>query len=440
MTRYPKGGKGKKWTLLELKAIPREWHGDSLSDGDGLSGEVRVADDGTVSVRFKYAFKWAAKVNWHQCGTWPTAALDSIRRQRDEARLLLKDGVNPNDKKKAQKIQAQAEIEATIARAKEEEQQNLTFADMYHAWIQDGVSRKDGNAEIRRSFDKDILPAVATKRVAEITEHDLRALLRKMIARKVNRLAVRAYNDLVQMFAWSEKRRPWRQLLIEGNPMDLVEVAKIVPANYDLRGERSRVLSPDELRELRDIFTEMESNYEAASAGSKHRAQHPFKEESQIAICICLATLCRIGELLMAQWEDVDLDLGVWEIPQENVKGTATEQNAHLVALSPFALSQFKALHALTGRLPLLLPVPKRSPQPRMREIRVKTGRRPAVHVQGPNGSTQKQAERQQPGVRRWQERRLDSARYAAHGSHHDAEAQGAIGCDRPVPEPCDRG
>ena len=37
MTRYPRSGKGRKWTLLELKAVSPAWKGDSLSDGDGFA-------------------------------------------------------------------------------------------------------------------------------------------------------------------------------------------------------------------------------------------------------------------------------------------------------------------------------------------------------------------------------------------------------------------
>ena len=40
MTHYPKAGKGKKWTIKELNSIPAEWKGHSISDGEGLSGEV----------------------------------------------------------------------------------------------------------------------------------------------------------------------------------------------------------------------------------------------------------------------------------------------------------------------------------------------------------------------------------------------------------------
>ena len=37
MTRYPKSGKGRKWTIAELKAITPDWRADVLADGDCLS-------------------------------------------------------------------------------------------------------------------------------------------------------------------------------------------------------------------------------------------------------------------------------------------------------------------------------------------------------------------------------------------------------------------
>nr|MCU0943248.1 integrase arm-type DNA-binding domain-containing protein [Hydrogenophaga sp.] len=186
MTRYPKAGKGKKWTTLELKAMPPEWRGDTLSDGDGLIGEVRVANDQSVSARFKFAFRWEGKVAWYPCGTWPNVSMEQIRRLRDEARDLVRSGVNPNDQKKAERIENQAAVEATIAQAAAEASQNRPFKDMFDAWLADGVARKDGNAELRRSFEKDVLPVLGDKPVRSITEHDLRKVLRTMVARGVN--------------------------------------------------------------------------------------------------------------------------------------------------------------------------------------------------------------------------------------------------------------
>jgi hypothetical protein len=64
---------------------------------------------------------------------------------------------------------------------------------------------------------------------------------------------------------------------------------------------------------------------------------------------ICLGTLCRIGELLMAQWKHVDLEARTWFIPKENAKGARGKKQDQLVFLSAFSLRQFKALHTLTG-------------------------------------------------------------------------------------------
>ena len=74
------------------------------------------------------------------------------------------------------------------------------------------------------------------------------------------------------------------------------------------------------IRELRDIFAAMDRDYE--SAHDKRRAVRPFLQQNQLALWICLGTLCRIGELLMAKWAHVDLERGEWFIPKENVKGS----------------------------------------------------------------------------------------------------------------------
>jgi hypothetical protein len=89
--------------------------------------------------------------------------------------------------------------------------------------------------------------------VRSITEHDLRKVLRTMVNRGVKRMSVRVHQDLVQLFAWAEKRQPWRGLLIEGNPADLIEIRKIVSKDFDTVNERDRVLTDGELQELQAI-------------------------------------------------------------------------------------------------------------------------------------------------------------------------------------------
>lgn len=347
MTRYPKAGRGRKWTVAELKAVPPDWQGDALSDGDGLLGVVRCSGTDAPRIHFRYGFRHEGKRAWHYCGTWPLTSLEAIRRARDEARDELKRGVDPNAKREADRIEAREAVKATLVAEERRRTEDAPFNEMYAAWLNDGVSRKDNNAEIKRSFEKDVIPAIGTKPVRSLTEHDIRALLRAVVARGVNRMAVQIFLDLKQLFSWAEKRQPWRRLLQEGNPTDLVDIEQIVSPDYDLSNERERVLSADELRELRDRFAKIENEYE--NAANKRSAVRPVQIETQLALWICLSTLCRIGELLMAEWRHVDRDAGTWFIPKENVKGRPGKKRDLMVYLSPFALRQFEALHEKTG-------------------------------------------------------------------------------------------
>jgi integrase len=349
MTRYPKSGRGRKWTVAELKATPFEWRGDALRDGDGLVGVVRFNDgDSAPRVHFRYEFKRDGKKAWHYCGTWPTTSLDAIRRARDEARDTLKRRLDPNEKRDADRIEAREQVKATLAAEVRRRAEDASIRELYEVWLRDGVLRKDGNAALERSFEADVLPALGAKPVRAVTEHDVRAVLRALVARGVNRTAVEVHRNIKQIFRWAEKRQPWRRLLLDGNPAELVEIAKIVDPEYDLSNIRSRVLNDDEVRELRDRFEAMVRDYEAAP--DKRSAVRPVEPETQAALWLCLSTLCRIGELLMTEWRHVDFEAGTWFVPKENVKGSRGKKRDHFVYLSPFALRQFRALHARTGK------------------------------------------------------------------------------------------
>ena len=64
---------------------------------------------------------------------------------------------------------------------------------------------------------------------------------------------------------------------------------------------RDRVLKPNEIIELRDIFAASQREYETAE--DRRSAARPLQRETQLALWIRLGTACRIGELLKARWE-----------------------------------------------------------------------------------------------------------------------------------------
>jgi integrase len=361
MTRYPTSGKGTRWTVAGLKSIPESWQGDTIADGDGLTGEVRVSSDGTISVRFKSAFKWEGKVTWHQCGTWPSASMAEVRGQRDRARQLLKQGVNPNDHKKLQRIDSQLQVETRLADARRREAEDLTFREMFEAWLTDGVSRQDGNAELRRAFEKDVIPAIGDKPVRLVDDSDLRATLRHVGRdRGAGRTAQRMLSELRQLYRWSLSRKPWRTLVPDGSPAELVEARQVVHDDYE-DGIRDRVLSDAEIRELHEIQVRLRNTYESLPTGLRHEGVRPMKRENELAIWIMLSTLCRAGETMKAEWKDVDLQKAEWFLPAANTKTKVPM----LVHLSPFARRRFEELHLLTGHTQWCFPA---RPNGRVRE------------------------------------------------------------------------
>ncbi len=349
MTRYPKAGKGHKWTIRELAAITADWKGELLSDGGGLVGEVRVSGDGVVSIPFRYGFKWEGKKAWYYAGAYPAIDLADIRKERDKARDLLAKGINPNDQKKAARIEAQKAVEATIAQAQKDAANVKTVADLVDTWITNGTARKDQGKSLRQRFDKDVIPAIGHIPVKDVTADDIRALLRKMVEdRGINRSAVVMLEDLQQMFRWAGDEQPWRRLLIEGDPSKRIMIETIVDPDYDLSNECDRILTPAEIRELRDIFAKMGEQYQAAA--DRRKATRPLQKTTQLALWVALSTMCRIGEILKAEWEHVDLKTGQWIIPKANYKRTRRDKRGdYLVLLSPFAQAQFEALQAITG-------------------------------------------------------------------------------------------
>lgn len=334
----------KKITVKELEALAATDDGRTLREEGGLVGKVRAGVHG-VTVLFRYEYKLNGQKRDHRLGSWPKRSLADIRAERDQIRITARKGIDPTAAKKAERIRAQKAVEETIRQNERERIERLTVSDLFDGWIVDGVARKDGNKELRRVFSKDVLPAIGHIELRKLGESDIRAMLRRQMKRGVVRLAVVTFADVSQMVAWGEQRKPWRALMVEGNPCELVDINKLLPADYE--EERDRVLTPGEIRELADIFRRMDETYQAAP--DRRTASRPVDAKTRIALWLCLSTICRIGELLMARWEHVDLQRGVWFIPQENVKGQRGKKQDQHVFLSDFARRQFQALHAITG-------------------------------------------------------------------------------------------
>lgn len=310
-----------------------------MADGGGLF--LRVLPTGQKTWVFVYSFGGGRRKL--ALGSATDLSLVSAREAAARERANVAAGTDPQVALKMREVEQEAERARLKAEAVRHQQNEATLRQMFEVWMTDGVQRADSNAELRRTFEKDILASLGDRPVRTINDSDLRDALRKVGRnRKRGRTAERMLSELRQMFRWSIKRQPWKALLPDGNPAELVETKQVVPGGYE-PVVRDRVLDASEVRELRDIFASTAAAYEASN--DRRVADRPLQTESQLALWICLGTACRIGELLKARWDDVDLKARTWRVPKENTK-TGVEWHVYL---SDFSLRPFKALHKLTG-------------------------------------------------------------------------------------------
>jgi len=340
-----------KLTAKQLEALTSADDGRILREDGGLVARVRAGVRG-VTVQFRYEFKQDGLKRDQSLGSWPKKSLARIRAERDEVKATAAKGIDPTAARKAAKIEAQAAVAATIAEAERQAAENKTVADLFDEWIRDGVSRQDGNAELIRSFKKDVLPLIGKKPLRNLTEKDLLAVLRSVKARGLNRTVVIRNNDIGQMLRWGEKRKPWRGLMTDGNPADLIDVSKLL--DHDYEEQRDRLLSPDEIRELRGILERLEKEYEELPAGQKYSGIRPVNTRVQCALWICLSTLCRIGELLKAEWRYLDLKKGTWfvSVQPSHLPNSRIKDDGVRVFLSGRDSPYRRDFHAPTKLLP----------------------------------------------------------------------------------------
>jgi len=314
-----------KLTVKKLESLTTADIGTRLPDEHSLYGVVKARGDG-VAVMFRWRYRFDGKLRDYTCGTWPTKPLKEIRDAHENARQLLAQGKDPNEDKrigrldeKAAQAEAVAHAQSRIAQA-EAQQARITVADLFERWATvELIRRKDGGKEIRRMFQKDVLPTLGPLAVEDVRKGHVTAVTDALLARGVTRMAKLIFSLIRQMFRYAVDRD-----IIEHEPTAAIRKARIGGKPT----ERDRVLSEDEIRAL-------------------HRQLPAAKlfPTTEAALWLALATGCRIGELLRAEWQHVRLDARKWLIPADNSKNG----KPHTVYLSDFALHHFAALRAING-------------------------------------------------------------------------------------------
>jgi integrase len=271
-----------------------------VTDGRGLC--LEVLPSGKLSWLYRCRFK--GRPEKVSLGRYPDLSLKAARCERDKQATLLAGGRSPAEEKRLAKMAVTRDCDLS------------EFAERYY---HDIVlrDRKDPR-NIRRYLENEILPALGSKLLSQVTAADVQTLVfrkrdngQESAAAEVRSLIKRIFDYAVVCGA------------AQANP------ATALPTRFITKvRSRTRALTPDEIRIY--LHTLYRSN---------------IRRQFKLALHLILLTLVRKSELILAQWKDVDLERGEWNIPAENSK---TEQ-PHTVYLSRQATELFQELNALAG-------------------------------------------------------------------------------------------
>lgn len=277
-----------------------------LADGGGLF--LRVRSTGAKDWLFIYTFTGTRRK--FGLGSLDAVPLVTARSEAAKARESVKQQIDPQVQRKLR--QAEQKEQRRILEAA---QARLTVRDLFGRWAAvDLTRRKDGGKEIRRMFEKDVLPHLGSLAVEDVKKGHITLVTDPLLARGVNRMAKLIFSLMRQMFRFAVDRD-----LIEADPTASIRKSKIGGADT----ERDRALTEDEVKNL-----------------ARQLPNAGLSNATRVAVWITLSTCCRIGELMLTRLEHIDFEKNTWWIPPENSKNG----KAHTIYLSAFALTQFQAL------------------------------------------------------------------------------------------------
>jgi len=281
----------------------------TLFDGGGLY--LLVQQSGSKWWRLKYRMHGKQKLL--SLGVYPAVSVRKARESREDARKLLGQGIDPSQARKDEKASSKA------ARGN-------SFAALAEAWYSRKASEwaPSTAAKARTYLDRDLIPALGDRPMAEIRRRDLIEVLALIEQRGALDVAKKCREWLSGIFRYALVAE-----VIEANPAtDLHIVAAAAPAT------RHYPHLPES--ELPDFLHALD-NYGGDPGTVK-------------AIKLLLLTGCRPGELRGGCWDEVDLDTATWTIPAARMK----MRRDHVIPLPAQAVELLNEQSALTGHRTLL--------------------------------------------------------------------------------------
>jgi integrase len=291
-----------------------------MSDGNGLF--LLLTPAGGKLWRWKY--RHGGKEKLMTFGAYPDVPLALAREQHAEARRLLASGLDPMDRRKADKAAQQA-----------------LSADSFQSIASDWMKHwKDGKSPrhvdyVARRMEADILPCLGARPIAEIEAPELVAMTKAIEGRGARDIAKRALETAGQVFRYAiahghARRNPASEI----KPSDILKSVRKV--NY------ARV----DAKELPSLLKAIEV-YQGTPV-------------TRLAIKLMALTFVRTSELIGAKWAEIDTEAARWDIPAERMK----MRTPHIVPLAAQAIEVLEMLRTITGHSEWLFPGDRNAAKP----------------------------------------------------------------------------
>ena len=283
---------------------------------DGRTGfGVRVSPKGRKT--FVYFYWRDNKARRMTLGVYGDITLAEARVMYAKAKKDLSEGHDPG---------------AEMVDHRQAERDAETVAELAELYLEKwSRPRKRSAAEDERILSKDVTPAWGKRKAKDITRRDVIALLDRIVERGAPIQANRTLACVRRMFNWAIERD-----LLGASPCVQIKA----PAKET---QRDRALSDEEVKTFWHGLEKAE-----------------MTETIRLALKLQLVTGQRKGEILAAEWSEIDTESKVWTVPAAKAKNNMQ----HAVPLTPLALEILGTIKRDNGESDLLFPSPRKKGWP----------------------------------------------------------------------------
>jgi integrase len=260
---------------------------------------------------WRMAYRFAGKQKLLSFGSYPEVSLSGAREKRDDARKLILEGVDPGEKKKAEKAEIVLQRQGAIP--------STAFQSIATEWLekQKAIITPATAVRLESRLERLVYPVLGKIEISKIRPADVLALLMPIEASGRKETAHRLSSIISRI-----SRYAVATLRAESDPTVPLRGA-LMPYKDK---HRAALLTPDELGE----FMRRAKNYRGSLT---------------VVAALMLQALwfVRPGELRKAEWAEFDFENGAWNIPKEKMK----LREPHMVPLSTHAVAILNRLRAM---------------------------------------------------------------------------------------------